>query len=268
MAHNKRELSIVNLATLCCTLLVTVYVAVEFPLIAPPRRHYCQVYHRIKIVAFAFGLAFSYFALWYRVYTLFYRNTAMRKTISKFVQILTFLPFILLILMVICNLIVFLSASAYQNTNCGCMAVQEKEKNFNKWILLVLSAVAFQATLLFSFIYPLYLHRKKMLSRGIDHTSIIPIVKRAAVIAAICITSDLITSGFGIVYNGDAVYLNHVVISLNLLVNLMGVIMSFATWRRKLFPWRKQRRNLKQKAEQTESRASLTQTNTKISTVH
>ena len=237
-----RATSIVNSVTLNCAVFAFVYISVEIPLVVAPVQKFCGVYHRIKIVSFALAITSSYFALWYRVFSMFYRNRVTRESMNKLMKIIIFLPLILLFLVLVSNFYVFLSAPVYKNIDCGCQAVQEKEINSVKWLLLVISTTTFQGTLLFSFIYPLYMHRKKMLNRGFDQQQIIPVVKRAAVVAVVCVVSDLINSAFEITYKGDTVYLNHIVLSLNLLVNLLGAILSFANWRKKLFPCQKQKR--------------------------
>ena len=81
------------------------------------------------------------------------------------------------------------------------------------------------------------MHRKNMLARGIDQTNIIPVVKRAAVVTGVCVFTDLLNTVFAATYPGQIVYLNHVVFSCNLLVNLAATILSFATWRKFLFPF-------------------------------
>ena len=45
-----------------------------------------------------------------------------------------------------------------------------------------------------------------MLSQGFDHKFIMPVVKRAAIVAGFCVSSDLFNSLFAIVYAGSTVY--------------------------------------------------------------
>ena len=86
---------------------------------------------------------------------------------------------------------------------------------------------------------------KKRLGSGFNHLSIIPIVKRAAIAAVVCITSDLINLVSAASYvgpNGSILNLFHTYITflaytVNLLVNLITTILSFANWRDKMFPF-------------------------------
>ena len=215
---------------------VLIYVGIEIPMLSPPRNHFCSIYHRVKIVSFAAALFCGYFALWFRVFSVFYRNKIMKKSMSKVLQYVNISVLPLLLIVVSSNLALFLSAPAYTYAGCGCKAVQAQTNNAVKWAILAVCTIVFQVVLVFSFIYPLRLHRKKMLNRGFDHRSSIPIVKRAAVVAVVCVVSDLLNFAFAAIYKGTTVYANHIAFSCNLLINLIGAILSFANWRKKLFP--------------------------------
>ena len=177
----------------------------------------------------------------------------MKQSVSKTLQVLNVFTLVFEFLMVGSNLFLFLSAPAYTNMPCACQAVQAKENNLVKWAVLVACTTAFQFTLLFTFIYPLHLHRKKMLNCQTDQRSIIPVVKRASVVAGVCVVSDLLNSGFAIAYKGETVYINHIVFSCNLIVNLMGVIFTFANWREKLLPCRKKKDHKETSTKTTDS---------------
>ena len=159
------------------------------------------------------------------------------KNVSKVLQFINISALLFLFLVVVVNLVLFLSAPAYISAGCGCQPVQSKGNNSIKWAVLFACTTAFQVILLFSFIYPLCMHRKKMLQQGVDHKLIISVVKRAAIVAAFCISSDLFNSVFAIVYAGKTVYVNNIVFSCTLLVNVIGVIVSFANWKEKIFPF-------------------------------
>ena len=236
---SNRATAVINMVIICGASAVLIYVGIETPMVSPPMGPFCGVYHRIKILSFAVAVFCAYFALWFRVFTVFYRNKVMKKNMSKVMQYVNISALPLLCLMVASNLVSFLSAPPYEYAGCGCKAVQSTENNAIKWAILVICTTVFQSILLFSFTYPLYLHRKKMLSRGCDHGTIIPIVKRAAVVACVCVVSDLLNFAFAAIYKGPTVYPNHIVFACNLLVNVIGTIMSFANWREKLLPFKK-----------------------------
>ena len=230
---------------ICGAISVLIYVGIEISLVKPPTSSFCEIYHRIKILSFALTVFCVYFALWFRVFTVFYRNKVMKKNMSKVLQYVNISAFPFLLLMVASNLVSFLSAPPYTSVGCGCRAVQSQENNAIKWAILVICTTAFQAILLFSFIHPLRLHRKKMLTRGVDHSPIMSIVKRAAVVAVICVVSDLLNFAFAAIYKGPTVYPNHIAFSCNLMINVIGTVVSFANWREKLLPFRKEKKATK-----------------------
>ena len=230
---------VVNFVTVCGAVFALVFFTIEIPLFIPPTLLFCNVYDRIKTICYAGAIFCAYFALWYRIHSVFYSNSVMKQSISKLLQFIDIITIILLILMVGVNLFVFLSAPAYFNMPCACRDVQSNENNLVKWTILVACTTAFQFTLLFTFIYPLHLHRKKMLNCQIDQRSIIiPVVKRALAVAGVCVASDWLNFTFAIAYEEETVYVHHIVHGCNLIVNIMGVFLSFANWREKLFPCR------------------------------
>jgi len=157
-----RTAAIVNLFMILGATFAMLYTGIEMPLITPPRGSFCTIYHHIKIVAYAMTVFSAYFALWYRVFRLFYRNKILMKRVSKVLQVINVLAFFLLFLMVISNLILFLSAPTYVSAGCGCQSLQNQEDDWIKWAVLFACTTAFQTVLLFLFIYPLYMHRKIM----------------------------------------------------------------------------------------------------------
>ena len=214
------------------------FVTTEFPLLTPQKDFFCHICTRTRAVWYS-GTAFCvYFALWYRIHAVFYRNSITKQIISKPLQVLNYITIVFLVLMVGSNLIIFLFAPAnlILSISCACKAINLNENNSIKWIVLVTTTTAFQFMLLFNLIYPLYLHKKKMLNRHTDQRYIIAVVKRAVAVAGVCVVTDLLTFGFSLSYDGETLYIHHIVYSCNLMVNLMGVFFTFANWREKLLP--------------------------------
>ena len=189
----------------------------KLPLIRFPVENFCIIFQRVKIISFGFAIACSYLALWYRVFFVFYRNAFLLRKMNKSLKLLPFIPIMLLILMEISTLYAFLSGSGMEGIKCGYRKKPVKKIDFIKWAMLIFYIIAFQTTLLVSFVYPLYLHKRKMLNRGFDHRSNLPIGK-AAIVASICAVSDLLNFSFAVAYKGNTIYVNHVVVSINLLV--------------------------------------------------
>ncbi|CAK8682773.1 unnamed protein product [Clavelina lepadiformis] len=236
--QKNRAQSVVNLMILVAAVSVLVYDGIEIPLIVPQVQPFCAVYQRIKIVSFGMTFASVYFALWFRVYTAFYSNSILKKITSRVPKIINGLTLAFLALIVVSNFVLFFTTATYATTPKGCSPVQNKENNKIKWAVLVLCTTAFQVMLLYSFIYPLRVQQQKRLARGFDPKSTMPILKRAAITAVVCVLSDILNSVFAILYKNPTVYINHIVFSCNLLINLVAVVLSAANWREKIVPCR------------------------------
>ena len=234
-------MSVINFVTVCGGIFAFLFVTMEIPLLVPPNDLFCKIYNQIKTFYYGGAGFCAYFALWYRIDSVFYRNSIVRQSISKPLQVLNYTAITFIVLMVGINLSIFLfdPANLILSVPCACQAVSSNKNNFIKWILLAASAIASQFILLFTFIYPLYLHRKKMLNRQTDQRSIIPVIKRASVVAGVCIVSDLLSFVYSVFSGAKTLYIHHVVYSCNLIVNLTGVVFTFANWREKLLPCKK-----------------------------
>jgi len=253
------HISIIIIAGAICSL---VFVASQFPLVVSPKSSFCNNYYYINVLSFGFAVFCIYFALWYRVFVVFYRNKFMRQSIEKYLQYINTSAMPLLCAMVISNIAVFLSSPGYVSAGCGCKAIVSVDGNpLNltiRWVILITCTLVFQIVLLFSFIHPLNLHRKKMLQSGKEYKATIPLVKRAAIVGVICIMSDLINFGFAVFFRSSTVYIYDIVVRCNILVNLVGTIVAFADWREKLFPFNKKLHpDVKQMSQPTPNNSTM-----------
>ena len=217
----------------------------DIPMLTPPPDPFCGIQCRVKDITFGVALFCTYFVLWFRIFIVFYRNRIMVQDLSKTVQFVNISALPLLFITGTAIVIKFLVQPGNVFAGCGCMPVFTREEFTRDWIAAVSCTTVFQIVFLFCFLYPLYLHQKKMLSSGFNHLSIIPIVKRAAIAAVVCITSDLINlvsaasyvGPNGSILNPSHTYLAFLAYTVNLLVNLIATILSFANWRDKMFPF-------------------------------
>ncbi|CAK8682775.1 unnamed protein product [Clavelina lepadiformis] len=231
--------SMINLMTLIAAVFVFIYVGIEVPLIAPVVEPFCAIYLRILVVSYGLALAAIYIALWLRVYWSFYSNKVLTKVVSKVAKVVNWITLAFLCFLVIGNSVTFLTIPPYVTTPKGCTAMNSNsETDKIKWIFLAACTTTFQVLLLYTFIYPLYVQRRKRLERGFDTKSTMLVVKRAAITAAVCVLSDIFASIFAIFYDGPTVDLYHISCSFNLLVNLFGLVLSTVDWREKVMPWR------------------------------
>ena len=234
-------MSVINFVTACGGIFVFLFVTTEIPLLVPPNDLFCKIYNQIKTVYYGGADFCAYFALWYRIHSVFYRNSVMKQSISKPLQVLNYAAITFIALMAVINLSIFLFAPANSiiSAPCTCRALSVSGSKLVKWILLVTSTMTFQIILLFIFIYPLHLHRKKMLNHQTHQSSIILVVKRALAVAGVCIVSDLLGFVFSVFAESRTLYIHHIVYSSNLIVNITGVAFTFTNWREKLLPCKK-----------------------------
>jgi len=200
---------------------------------------FCAVQQRITTICGIVTFGSVYFALWFRVFSLFYSNPVIKKESPLAVNWLSKATVVFLALMLVTNSIIFLSAPPYKTTQEGCLKLQSHDGNAVKWGLLVTSTVLFQATLLCLFVHPLCLHRKQMLHHGFDAKSVMPVIRRAFVTAAVCILSDTANAVFAIANMQSLNYIRHTAYGCNMFINMVALICSFADWRRRLFPFLK-----------------------------
>ena len=206
------------------------------PLLAKPEEPFCAFYHRFStaLAGISFGAAF--FALWFRVYVVFYHHPLIKSSLNKCVRYLSKAAVVFLAIMIGVNLANFLSAPPYKTCSLGCLRVRDESQQALKWGMLIASAVLFQATLLFLFVFPLFMHRKKMITSGFQSTVVMPIVKRAFITALFCTLSNVIIGLYGIISNERFTYIRHIVYGINFIVSLVALICFSADWKERLCP--------------------------------
>ena len=235
----KKHHLIINLSIGGSALSVLLYAIQDVPLIYSPKDTLCSIHSRVRNVTFAIALFFVYFALWFRIFDVFYKDQVVKKSLSKFVQIVNFSSMPFMIVAGFALLTKALSRSPDKTGNCGCTSARDKPTYIKDWIGIIACTISFQFALLFGFVYPLYLHRKNMLKINCNLKYIIPIIQRVAIASCVCIVSDLINFIFSAVYKAPNNYFRHMFHIGNLMVNLFATTMSFANWREKLYPFGK-----------------------------
>ena len=178
----------------------------------------------------------AFFALWFRVFIIFYRHPLIKASLSKFVIVMSKAVVLFLVVMVGVNLFNFLTAPAYVTCPFGCMRVKDETQSALKWGMLVASVVLFQATLLFLFVYPLIMHRKNMINSGFQSKLVLPIIKRAFVTAIFCIISNIVIGFYGIASEEKFTYIRHIVYGINFVISLVALLCFSADWKERLFP--------------------------------
>ena len=138
--------------------------------------------------------------------------------------------------MVATNFTVFLSSDLYQTEATGCTPSPNNESSDGKWYALLTMTMCFQILLLVSILMPLHMHKRRMLHQGYNSDAMLPVIKRAAITASVCIVSDIANLVFSTTYYNKTVYINHMVYSGNLMINYVALICSAANWKEKVMP--------------------------------
>ena len=179
----------------------------------------------------------SYFILWFRTFTVFYRKNKTRQLTKKWARYVHFITFPLLIAVITSILAMQWTTPTFISNNCTCFEVAVTDRSFLMFSLTyyILCTLFFNAAFVFSFVYPLHLHRKKLRHSRINQGDyIMPVAARAAKVGAILVVNDsviFLVLVFSLIPAGSPVY--HMLISISLLVRVLTIIMSFANWRRR-----------------------------------
>ena len=202
----------------------------------------CERFYYILVCLYNTAVFCFYFILWLRTDAVFYRQKMIKQLLKKWIRFIHILCLVLLVVVLISILILERKPPQFYSADCKCLKIEISEQNFAMnivtWAYYMTCVLALQFSFLFSFAYPLYLHKKYMHQRGFeDVNSIMPVMKRAAIVGIVLIVSDLILLGFVTVAQTSNLHVYHTVISINLLVNTIATIMSFANWKGMLIPF-------------------------------
>ncbi|CAK8691022.1 unnamed protein product [Clavelina lepadiformis] len=124
----------------------------------------------------------------------------------------------------------------YHTEATGCTPSPNNESSDGKWYALLTMTMCFQILLLVSILMPLHMHKRRMLHQGYNSDAMLPVIKRAAITASVCIVSDIANLVFSTTYYNKTVYINHMVYSGNLMINYVALICSAANWKEKVMP--------------------------------
>jgi len=201
---------------------------------------FCDVLQYIRLLFYVVPALCSYLALWLRTCALFYRKMVLKQFIKKWVRYVHVMCLIWLIIVYVTFLIIHWPSSNHVMANCSCKIVKTFKSNRMSVVTVfyIFAVLSLHLSFLFSFVYPLYLHKTKMHGMGIDAMcSIIPVMKRAAIVGVVLIVSDLLLVGIAIVFQTPNLRVKHTAVSINLLISAIATVMCFANWKERIFPF-------------------------------
>jgi len=220
-------------------------VAIEVPQLYSTKTTNCTAYYYITL--FGNGAVFfcSYFILWFRSFKLFYHNKKLKLITKTWVRYVHFSALPLLIMVTTSLAVLQWTPPVYIAENCICPIFYSSKSDATFFARLVftyyiISIFFFNIVFLFSFVYPLCLHKRAMSRGGINQDNcIMAIMKRAAIVGVSLVFSDLAIFGivvFVAIPPGSRGY--PILLSFNSLIKVLAIIMSFSDWREKLFPFK------------------------------
>jgi len=237
-------------------ILTLLHTSSDITLVKVPKEDiFCKRYFYLKYFSFYYSLYFIYIALWLRIYAVFYRNKVVRQHINKCLYYAHNVVLPLLFLILIICVTFYWPDFKFVSQGCSCLLVEVEIDGMSKPIRLILRElfgslsivlIVFIKFILFiSLIIPLYLHRKRMVERGFNQNkSVRQALKRMIVVVSVCFTSNvfILVLPAAIIDLTKHFYVGNILTDITLVINVIEIILSFADWRQKLFPY-----NIKQR---------------------
>ncbi|XP_076813927.1 uncharacterized protein LOC143460343 isoform X1 [Clavelina lepadiformis] len=179
-----------------------------------------------------------YLVLWLRQRK-FYRTPAMLHLSNKIIQFFSSSVIALVVMSTLIALLLYMFTRGYHSTVSGCDLQWNSIWTMLPALLVALLTVLFQVMLLGLLIYPLHKHRVAMKSvvSNCLHKEI-QVIKRVTLATFVAAVTDGIV---GLITSGIFVSLSHiaqqVIYDVDVLVNILAVICSFADWRTRMAPF-------------------------------
>jgi len=220
----------------------------------PEESRLCKQQFNLKFIFYYNSIYLGLAALWLQIHAAFYRNKIIQQNVNKcfyYIHILLFPLFFFLLLLSILFVNIWPSI-VIDYYKCECILFQihidgTASPLASLWrvygVIPTIIFIFIKACLLLSFIIPLYLHRRKMIKRGIDrNNSVYRIIKRLAIIPTATYAIHVVIYVFTvplITSSTNNFYLANILTNFLLFLYLIETIITFANWRYKLFPFTK-----------------------------
>jgi len=189
----------------------------------------CEVGTAISLVFYFLSTDGSYMFLWFRQRSL-YRHPSMEELNKRWMKRLAFITFILILLNPLFLLACTLATGRFIPTGQGCIksAGDHRLPLWPYYVIISFDTFA-QVSILFLLLYPLFVN---ISCSNADR--VMKIVKRSAIFAGICVSSDAIAMAIAIMVASDKTLLITVltVYDINMIVNIASVFFSFGSWKK------------------------------------
>ena len=196
----------------------------------------CAWVRHVKLLMLTGSAVCSYLVLWLRQ-RLFYNTPALKHLSNKITKICSFAAVIFMAASASVPVAIYLAISTYVRAEVGCLLVSNQVWEWIPGVLYYVLVLIFQFMLISLFIYPQWKHHKDQ-SSIVENKDLIPLIKRVGNAAIVAVTT---TSASGLLSLAllELPYDEwlHLLVGLDILVNLLSVIFSFRDWKKRLAPF-------------------------------
>ncbi|CAK8688690.1 unnamed protein product [Clavelina lepadiformis] len=201
----------------------------------------CNPIRKSKGVLICAVITCLYLVLWLRQRK-FYRTPAMLHLSNKIIRFFSRSVIIIMAIASVLTISLYVATRGYQSSGRGCIvqwsSIRTKVRELPGLLQFIFTTL-FQVILLGLFIYPLQKHRvamKSVVSSGPNKE--IDVIKRITIATLVAMITDGVAGLIALfAFANSFEVLDHLVYDVDMLVNLLAIICSFADWRTQMAPF-------------------------------
>ncbi|XP_076813919.1 uncharacterized protein LOC143460335 [Clavelina lepadiformis] len=198
----------------------------------------CDPIRKSKAVLQCAVITCLYLVLWLRQRK-FYGTPAMLHLSNKIIRFFSRSVIIIMAIANVLTITLYVATRGYQSSGRGCRLEWSSIWTKLPGLLQFIFTTLFQVILLGLFIYPLYKHRvamKSVVSNSPNNE--IKVIKRVTLATVVAVVTDGLAGLVALVaFSKSFGALRQLIYDVDMLVNLLAIICSFADWRTRLAPF-------------------------------
>ena len=192
----------------------------------------CRWLRHVKAVLQSGAITCIYLVLWLRQRQ-FYRMPALAYLSGRITRFFSGAVIVIMMVANLLTIVLYLATRAYESTARGCTVQWSTVWNKLPGLFLFIFTTSFQLILVGLLVYPLYKHSTASLLP--ENKRQINLIKRVSVAAVVAVISTAVASILSItVLSGNYGALRQIVFSIDILVSLLCIIVSFRDWKGRL----------------------------------
>lgn len=196
----------------------------------------CGIIHDIVAILFYLSYFMIWSTLWMRQHY-FYKAPTIRKLFSKWLLILSYGCEVVIVLVFVTEIVEY-AATRYLGSD-GCVH-DYFEESMGSWLIVYLSCIIFQSILIGLLVYPLWRQYKKNFkgkaSKSVEKLR--RLLSRTAMASATCAIVNAASLPINIFVVAGNVKLQNFVHNINLVIQLLTLLVSFRSWKSRIFLWK------------------------------